>query len=108
MPENKPFQEPRLALNRIYTKGGDKGQTGLVGGQRVSKDSPRLETYGTTDELSACIGLACVTAGKDVRTEKLARILLRVQHELFNLGSILATLPEDVGPRQPRVTDADV
>ena len=108
MPENKPFQEPRLALNRIYTKGGDKGQTGLVGGQRVSKDSPRLETYGTTDELSACIGLACVTAGKDVRTETLARILLRVQHELFNLGSILATLPEDVGPRQPRVTDADV
>jgi cob(I)alamin adenosyltransferase len=108
MPENKPFQEPRLAINRIYTKGGDKGQTGLVGGQRVPKDSPRIDTYGTTDELSACIGLACVTAGNDTRTEKLARILLRVQHELFNLGSILATLPEDVGPRQPRVTDADV
>ena len=108
MPDDKPFNEPRLALNRIYTKVGDKGQTALVGGQRVPKDSPRIDCYGTTDELNSYIGVACVQAARDSRTERLAGILLRVQHELFNLGSILATLPEDVGPRQPRVTDADV
>lgn len=108
MSDDKTFREPRLALNRIYTKVGDKGQTALVGGQRVPKDSPRIDCYGTVDELNSYIGLACVLAAKDSRTEPLARILLRVQHELFNLGSILATLPEDVGPKQPQVTDVDV
>src|SRR6185295_12607440 len=47
-----------VRLNRIYTKAGDGGQTRLVGGQKVGKDSLRLESYGTVDELSACIGLA--------------------------------------------------
>jgi cob(I)alamin adenosyltransferase len=108
MPDDKPFREPRLALNRIYTKVGDKGETALVGGQRVRKDSVRIDCYGTTDELNSFVGLACVIAAKDARTEPLARILLRVQHELFNLGSILATLPQDVGPKQPQVTEADV
>lgn len=106
--DEQPFREPRLAINRIYTKTGDKGQTALVGGQRVPKDSPRIECYGTVDELNSFVGLACVAAGHDPRTEALAGILLRVQHELFNLGSILATLPEDVGPKQPTVTDADI
>jgi cob(I)alamin adenosyltransferase len=106
--EERTFKEPRLALNRIYTKTGDKGETALVGGQRVGKDSPRIECYGTVDELNSFIGLACVTAGRDPRTGALAGILLRVQHELFNLGSILATLPADVGPKQPTVTDTDV
>jgi len=102
------FQEPRLALNRIYTKRGDSGETSLVGGQRLPKDALRIECYGTVDELNAVTGLACVTARLDERTLPLAGILLRVQHELFNLGSILATLPGDVGPRQPQVTEADV
>src|SRR5688572_17702399 len=46
-----------VRLNRIYTKTGDGGQTRLVGGQQVAKDSPRIETYGTVDELMACLGL---------------------------------------------------
>jgi cob(I)alamin adenosyltransferase len=105
--EEQTFREPRLALNRIYTKTGDKGETALVGGQRVGKDSPRIECYGTVDELNSFLGLACFSAGRDDRTKRLTAILLRVQHELFNLGSILATLPEDVGPKQPAVTDSD-
>jgi cob(I)alamin adenosyltransferase len=106
---NEPFNEPRLRLNRIYTKGGDKGETSLVGGQRVPKDDPRIEAFGAVDELNAFIGLArvsCQDLGEPL--QPLAAILLRVQHELFNLGSILATRPEDVHPRQPRVTDAEV
>ena len=104
----KPFSEPRLALNRIYTKRGDAGETGLVGGQRVPKDALRIEVYGTVDELNAVVGLCTVSCNGDARLATLAAILRRVQHELFNLGSILATLPEDVHPKQPSVTPAEV
>ena len=106
------FNEPRIALNRIYTRAGDKGQTRLVGGQSVAKDNERIDSYGTVDELNAFIGIARVTAeeltSKAPQLGKLAHILNRVQHELFNLGSILATLPEDVHPKQARVTAADI
>jgi cob(I)alamin adenosyltransferase len=99
----EPFDDPRIAINRVYTRQGDLGETALAGGQRVPKDSPRIEAYGTVDELNAFIGVARAGA-----PDVLAVILLRVQHELFNLGSILATLPEDVHPRQARVTDSDI
>jgi len=102
------FSEPRLALNRIYTRTGDDGTTHLAGGQQVIKDSRRIEAYGTVDELNAFVGAACVTAEAEPKLASLARTLRRVQHELFNLGSILATLPKDVHPQQPRITDADV
>jgi cob(I)alamin adenosyltransferase len=106
------FNEPRLAINRVYTRTGDQGETGLAGGQRVPKDGLRIEAYGTVDELNAFLGLARASAaeiaGHKPRLAILAAIILRVQHELFNLGSILATLPEDVHPKQARVTDAEV
>ncbi len=105
---SEPFLEPRIALNRIYTRQGDTGLTSLVGGQRVPKHSLRIESYGTVDELNACVGLAAVTASEQAPAAELHRILVRVQHELFNLGSILATKPEDVGPRQPTVTAKEV
>jgi cob(I)alamin adenosyltransferase len=109
---DRPFDEPRLAINRVYTRRGDQGETSLAGGQRVPKDGARIEAYGSVDELNAFLGAARVTTadlteGK-ARLAPLAAILLRVEHELFNLGSILATLPEDVHPRQARVGDAEV
>ena len=100
------FDEPRIALNRIYTKGGDKGQTSLAGGQRVPKDALRIECYGTVDELNAFTGMACISASEAI--PQLAAILRRVQHELFNLGSILATKPEDVHPKQARITPVEI
>lgn len=109
---HEPFDEPRLAINRVYTRRGDQGETGLAGGQRIPKDAPRIEAYGTVDELNAFLGAARATASEaaaaEPRLEPLAAILLRVQHELFNLGSILATLPEDVHPKQARVTEVEV
>jgi cob(I)alamin adenosyltransferase len=103
------FNEPRVALNRIYTKRGDSGETSLVGGQRLPKDALRIEAYGTVDELNAFVGAACLTCEELApQLGELAAILKRVQHELFNLGSILATEPADVHPRQPRVTDTEV
>jgi cob(I)alamin adenosyltransferase len=110
--DNERFDEPRLALNRIYTKGGDKGETGLAGGQRVPKDSKRIEAYGTVDELNALVGIAHLSCqeqlGRDPQMGLLISMIRRVQHELFNLGSILATRPEDVHPNQARITQAEV
>jgi cob(I)alamin adenosyltransferase len=106
------YDEPRLAINRVYTRGGDKGETGLAGGQRIPKDALRIEAYGTVDELNATIGVARQTTEDLIpshpRLADLDAALKRVQHELFNVGSILATLPEDVHPRQARVTQAEI
>jgi cob(I)alamin adenosyltransferase len=93
-----------VRLNRIYTKAGDGGDTRLVGGQKVRKDSLRIDAYGTVDELSACLGLARTAldaADAPSGAAALAAILLRVQNELFNLGSDLATLAADHRPTQP-------
>jgi cob(I)alamin adenosyltransferase len=109
---DQPFDEPRLAINRVYTKQGDRGETALAGGQRVPKDGPRIEAYGTLDELNSFVGVARATTVELALSQPdlalLAAILLRVQHELFNLGSILATLPQDVHPRQARITEAEI
>lgn len=106
------YNDPNLALNRIYTKRGDKGETSLVNGRAVRKDDPKIEAYGTVDELNAFVGAACVTAEELAAAhpslEKLTAILVRVQHELFNLGSLLATDPSEVHPRQPQVGDRDI
>jgi cob(I)alamin adenosyltransferase len=108
----EPFNKPKLSINRVYTRKGDDGQTRLVGGQKVFKDALRIEAYGTIDELNSFVGAACETARDAVTThpalQPMIGILSRVQHELFNLGSILATLPEDVHPNQPRITDANI
>src|SRR5580658_9792457 len=98
------FEEPKLAINRVYTRRGDTGRTSLAGGQRLPKNDPRIEAYGTVDELNSFIGLARESARE---LPDLAEILRRVQHELFNLGSLLATLPEDLHPKQARITPAD-
>jgi len=110
--ESVKYDDPRVAINRVYTRGGDKGETSLAGGQRVAKDSQRIEAYGTVDELNAVIGVARDTAeeaiAKHPAMAELDVILKRVQHELFNVGSILATLPQDVHPKQARITDAEI
>lgn len=106
--DEQVYHDPHVALNRIYTRRGDGGLTSLVGGQRVPKDTLRIECYGTVDELNSYIGMARVSSLEHAVLAPLAAILLRVQHELFNLGSILATLPEDVHPKQPRVAQPEI
>ena len=78
-------------LNRIYTKTGDEGTTGLGGGQRVPKDSARVVTYGTVDELNSQIGVA-LAAGL---CERLTAELSTIQNELFDLGSDLCWPSDD-------------
>src|SRR5205809_2080249 len=90
-----------ISITRVYTRLGDGGETALVGGRRVPKDSPRIVAYGTLDELNAAVGLARVFnaermtergAGRE-RHRWLDGILKRIQNQLFDLGSELATPP---------------
>ncbi|GMV39587.1 MAG: ATP--cob(I)alamin adenosyltransferase [Myxococcales bacterium] len=101
-----------VRLSKIYTKTGDKGSTRLVGGQKVPKDSLRIASYGTVDELNACLGLVRVAmrasdADPAARAD-IEAFLRRVQNELFDLGSDLATRMEDRWPGQPLVDMDDV
>ena len=87
-----------ISITRVYTRTGDSGTTALVGGRRVPKDSPRIEAYGTIDELNAIVGLV-----RTFNEERLAEgekhvwldgVLRRLQNQLFDLGSELATPPD--------------
>jgi len=93
---------------KVYTRGGDTGETALFGGQRVSKSSPRVDAYGEVDELNAAIGLArCELAG----SADLAAQLETIQSSLFDLGGELATpdaaARERKGKRMARVSESD-
>lgn len=77
---------------KIYTKTGDLGETSLLGGTRVSKSDPRIEAYGTVDELNSCIGMLAS------HTAHHRSVLLEVQHRLFDLGSLLALDPKSKFP----------
>lgn len=91
-------------MAKVYTRTGDSGTTSLVGGTRVSKASPRLEAYGTADELNSHIGLLLAMEGMP---EEVSQVLEKVQHKLFNLGSELATEPDSKW--QPKgITQEDV
>lgn len=95
-----------VTLNRIYTRTGDDGTTRLASGAPVPKTDPRVEAYGTVDETNAAIGVArCATASDAV----LDPILARIQNELFDLGSDLAT-PASVDAKRPvlRLLDGQV
>jgi len=77
---------------KIYTKTGDKGKTSLFGGSRVSKDDIRIESYGTVDELNAQIGyLSDLITNKSIKNS-----LLKIQNQLFTIGSMLATNPDKI------------
>jgi cob(I)alamin adenosyltransferase len=80
-----------VRINRVYTGGGDDGTTALVGGKRVAKDDPRIDAYGTVDELNSVIGVA-VAAGLH---ETMRDRFFVIQQVLFNLGTDLATPATD-------------
>ena len=90
-----------MRIHKVYTRTGDGGETALVGGLRVPKDSPRIESYGTVDELQAFLGMlrAALTESTELdRSFEICRehvgAIHRVQQDLFDLGSTLATPPE--------------
>jgi cob(I)alamin adenosyltransferase len=101
-----------IRITRVYTRTGDGGETALVGGRRVAKDAPRIEAYGTIDELNAVIGLARVFNAEQLKKGKdrrwLDEVFRGIQNQLFDLGSELAT-PEDAAYEgMHRVGEAEV
>ena len=91
-----------VRLTRIYTRGGDKGETSLGDGSRVPKQALRVEAYGTVDEANAAIGLARLHVGSptDVDTDAM---LARIQNDLFDLGADLAVPQRDGKAERLRV-----
>ncbi|MFW9927638.1 MAG: cob(I)yrinic acid a,c-diamide adenosyltransferase [Candidatus Thorarchaeota archaeon] len=81
---------------RIYTRVGDKGETGLLSGERVQKDNPRVEAYGTVDELGATLGVAKVHA-----SERIANYIHEIQQKLFLINAELATNPDALDEDDP-------
>jgi cob(I)alamin adenosyltransferase len=97
--------KPMVVLNKIYTRSGDKGTTGLTTGARVSKADLRIAAYGTVDETNACVGLARLHTAQEKTVDPM---LARIQNDLFDLGADLST-PEE-GSKKPalRVTEQQV
>ncbi len=90
-------------MTKIYTRTGDKGETGLFGGERVVKDHPLLEAYGTVDELNAILGRARTLSPPT----ELDPVLAQIQIDLFRLGADLATPNENKRGRAERMTQED-
>src|SRR5207253_7682238 len=101
-----------IRITRVYTRRGDQGETDLVGGARATKDSARIEAYGTVDELNAAVGVVrAVNAELHARSRagrELDAILRKLQNELFDLGGELATPPSEFRPGMFRVGAAEV
>jgi cob(I)alamin adenosyltransferase len=88
---------------KIYTKTGDRGDTGLFGGERVRKDHGRIRAYGTVDEVNAVVGWARASAPD----AELDSVLKKIQNDLFDLGAVLAT-PDPQKLRGPFIGDGDI
>jgi cob(I)alamin adenosyltransferase len=100
-----------MRITRVYTRTGDAGKTRLAGGQQVWKDSLRVDAYGTVDELNAAVGVVRVMnaemSGTHAQAEELEEELRWVQNKLFDIGSILATVPGQTFKNMPQVTGTD-
>ena len=101
-----------ISITRVYTRTGDRGNTALVGGKRVPKDSPRIAAYGTIDELNAVLGLARVfneeRLAEGEKHRWLDEVFRRLQNQLFDLGGELATPADAVYEGMFRIGDAEV
>jgi cob(I)alamin adenosyltransferase len=104
--------EVMVRITKVYTRTGDKGETALVGGKRVPKDSPRIDAYGTIDELNSVVGLARVFNEESLDAGEahqfLDGVLCQIQDELFDLGSELATPPEFFKEGMYRVSESEI
>jgi len=97
-----------VRLNRIYTKTGDDGTTGLGTGERVPKHSARIAAYGTVDELSSFIGMALSLDDEGRQGGRFDELLLQVQNDLFDLGADLCIPPSEGEEGMLRITPAYV
>ncbi|MAJ44002.1 MAG: ATP:cob(I)alamin adenosyltransferase [Candidatus Marinimicrobia bacterium] len=108
----KKYKNPNIRINKVYTKTGDRGITKLVGGQERSKSDLRIICYGEIDELNSFIG-GCIEQIKILKKKsdnktKMINILFRIQNELFNLGTLFATLSENHTSKLPKIEKSHI
>ena len=93
---------------KIYTRTGDKGNTRLVDGSCVEKFNPRVEAYGTVDELNSYLGVVRSSMMYDTNFSPMNLVLEKIQNELFNIGSLLATEKDEVFKMLPQITGEQI
>ncbi len=91
--------------SKVYTKTGDKGQTSLLGGKKVSKFNPRIESYGNVDELNSFLGFL---KDHEEINHQIGQQIFWVQEHLFSIGSILATAPGFTGFTLPKISESEI
>ena len=105
------YENPNIRISKVYTKSGDKGKTDLIGGTSVPKDDIRVVSYGEIDELNVLIGF-CAFHLKNIksfdRKGYLLSRLISIQNELFNLGTVLASIGYDSSSNLPKIDRDDV
>jgi cob(I)alamin adenosyltransferase len=101
------IKKPKIIINRVYTKTGDKGMTSLIGGKRVLKSNKRVSAFGQVDELNVAVG-SCLVKLKRMNNADLLdlnNILISIQNQLFNLGNMLAV---DIGSKIKDMPKIDI
>ena len=104
------YKDPKINISKVYTKSGDKGKTHLIGGDKVSKNDIRVIGYGDIDELNVLIGVCSVylknnPISKDFKYP--IERLTSIQNELFNLGTVLASVGSKSRSNMPRISKED-
>ena len=105
------YKNPKISITKVYTRTGDKGNTSLVGGELVRKDDSRVEAYGDIEELNVLIGLVLLSLKKHAKTPRFKDLegrLISIQNELFNLGTMLASMGSAVSGNMPKVNIDDI
>ena len=103
---DKKFTNPKITINKVYTRKGDDGYTRLVGRKKVKKSSARICGFGEIDELNVIVGL-CAT-NVEIDKLKIKNNLIKIQNDLFNLGNMLATPSEYMNTDSPRITERSI
>ena len=107
----KKYEDPNILISKVYTKVGDKGKTDLIGGESVPKNDIRVVSYGVVDELNVLIGFCVFYLYKDKTIDKkeyLSSRLLSIQNELFNLGTMLASIGSKDTTNLPRIENENI
>ena len=107
---SKKFKKPKIAINKVYTRKGDKGYTMLIGGEKVKKNSNRINGFGEIDELNVAVGSCGIILDKLGSKDRkdIGSIILIIQNDLFNLGNMIATPIDYINSKMPRVTKESI
>ena len=104
------YHKPNITINKVYTKTGDKGKTNIIGGHEVLKSNIRIKSFGEIDELNASIAISIsqINNFSPKFKNSLKEELQKIQHQLFNLGNMVATIPKDIKVSSPSICEDDI